>query len=502
MWASNGTVDGTVQLTPPGIVVTPNPSHLMNVGPETAILVSDPERGRVLWRTDGTPVGTSPVRDDGGMLLDEVDPLGLVLDDRLVVTRLTSNGVSIALALGERPVSVLLEVSNELATVFGVASTGETGEPRLLVGRGFSTDDNALWAVDASGDAEALIPESGRYLVPRVLRDGVVARRRFIVESDEDEIDVWYTDGTPAGTQLVASGISSAGAAQFGDRLLVLARRTPSLIAIDGPSGRVETLIDNAHLFDIQRSRVIDGLAILNISSTGFEDNLWRTDGKREGTFPLTDFASDPRSVDLREMLPAGDDIFFPASRDDVGRELWAVPRRDLGMPSLALRADDRFTISVRWTKPDGESGYGVPSRLTSDTGYFYFFRESNVELMIKLLDGRSENGHFWVFYGALSNVAYEITVTDTVTGMVKTYQNPADRFASVGDTRAFRVPGRWSQLETGNSSLEAALDAIVPGGLAIESSFASQLAKSHGGCLTTSETLCLQQSRFRVQVE
>jgi hypothetical protein len=75
---------------------------------------------------------------------------------------------------------------------------------------------------------------------------------------------------------------------------------------------------------------------------------------------------------------------------------------------------------------------------LTGDTGYFYFFDETNVELVVKVLDGRSYNGHFWVFYGALSNLAYTITVTDTQTGEVRTYLNPPGKLASVADTLAF----------------------------------------------------------------
>jgi hypothetical protein len=47
-------------------------------------------------------------------------------------------------------------------------------------------------------------------------------------------------------------------------------------------------------------------------------------------------------------------------------------------------------------------------------------------------------NGHYWVFYGALSNVEYTLTVTDTMTGKVKTYKNPLGRFASAADTAAF----------------------------------------------------------------
>ena len=56
--------------------------------------------------------------------------------------------------------------------------------------------------------------------------------------------------------------------------------------------------------------------------------------------------------------------------------------------------------------------GQAVP--LTGDTGLFWFFGNSNLELIVKVLDGRPVNGHFWVFYGGLSDVEYRITVTDT----------------------------------------------------------------------------------------
>ncbi len=67
-----------------------------------------------------------------------------------------------------------------------------------------------------------------------------------------------------------------------------------------------------------------------------------------------------------------------------------------------------------------------------------WFFSGGNLELVIKVVDGRAFNTFFWVFYGALSNVEYTITVTDTVTGKVRTYFNPQGRLGSVADTAAF----------------------------------------------------------------
>jgi hypothetical protein len=108
------------------------------------------------------------------------------------------------------------------------------------------------------------------------------------------------------------------------------------------------------------------------------------------------------------------------------------------GGTTLCLN-QSRFQVTVDWEVPSqGHSGHGTAAPVTSDTGYFWFFSSANVELVIKILDAHGVNGHFWVFYGALSNVQYTMTVTDTETGAVKTYTNPSGTLASVADTSAF----------------------------------------------------------------
>src|SRR5450432_3783077 len=69
-----------------------------------------------------------------------------------------------------------------------------------------------------------------------------------------------------------------------------------------------------------------------------------------------------------------------------------------------------RFEAKVSWTDLQGNTGDGHAIPLTPDTGYFWFFTNTNVELVVKVLDGRALNNHFWVFYGALSNVQYQMT--------------------------------------------------------------------------------------------
>ncbi len=142
-----------------------------------------------------------------------------------------------------------------------------------------------------------------------------------------------------------------------------------------------------------------------------------------------------------------------PGSLDEIQGFIDAVPHESMkaasesaaaftpcadGRPNLFLTSC-RFRLEVHWTDSHGRHGSGQPVQLTNDTGYFWFFSPSNVELMIKVLDARSISGKFWVFFGALSNVAYTINVVDTISGAMRSYSNPASTFASVGDTAAFR---------------------------------------------------------------
>lgn len=109
-------------------------------------------------------------------------------------------------------------------------------------------------------------------------------------------------------------------------------------------------------------------------------------------------------------------------------------------LSSRALRLNNnRFQVDVTWHTSDGKSGTGTPVALTSDTGYFWFFDSSNVELVVKVLDGCGLGGHYWVFAGGLTNVNTVITVTDTATGIRKTYKNPLGTpFQPLQDTSAF----------------------------------------------------------------
>ncbi len=160
---------------------------------------------------------------------------------------------------------------------------------------------------------------------------------------------------------------------------------------------------------------------------------------------------------------------------------------------------NSRFAVSVEWRDFQGNTGSGKAIPLTADTGYFWFFTNTNVELVVKVLDAAAINGHFWVFYGALSNVEYTITVTDTVTSEQKIYTNPSGEFGSAGDTLAFVSS---VQSPTGAASGPTELGGVSEfGSPSVEIARAASPKAQAAGCVANATGLCLAAGRFRVEV-
>jgi hypothetical protein len=101
--------------------------------------------------------------------------------------------------------------------------------------------------------------------------------------------------------------------------------------------------------------------------------------------------------------------------------------------------AGGRFRVGIAFETTAASSGNARAVKLTDETGYFWFFGGSNVEVVVKAIDGCTFNDRFWFFAGGLTDVHATITVTDTASGAVKTYTNPQGMaFEPIQDTGAF----------------------------------------------------------------
>lgn len=133
------------------------------------------------------------------------------------------------------------------------------------------------------------------------------------------------------------------------------------------------------------------------------------------------------------------------AGNSAFSNEAGSAPN-DAPLPCLASATalcvnNNRFQVEVQWRTSDGNNGPGqaVPIPSAPDSGLFYFFSPSNLEMLLKALNGCGLNNRYWVFFAATTNVEFGVTVTDTQSGRVKSYFNPLGRPAPpIQDTDAF----------------------------------------------------------------
>ncbi len=118
---------------------------------------------------------------------------------------------------------------------------------------------------------------------------------------------------------------------------------------------------------------------------------------------------------------------------------------------SLVLNSAHSFTITLVATDQhhNNVTGNGVALPQTDTFGYFSLpsitQNPSNPEVFVKILDGTGINGNYWVFYGHLTDLIYDMTVTDNVTHQSMTYHKDAGNEPGGFDTTTFPAAGEQS---------------------------------------------------------
>ncbi len=209
-------------------------------------------------------------------------------------------------------------------------------------------------------------------------------------------------------------------------------------------------------------------------------------------------------------------------SLDHNSKGLAFIPACVPGDTTLCLPAGSgRFEARVSYQTVQGGGlmgeGRAVPlSPLGVDKGGVFYFRDpDNPKFLVKILDGCGVNGHHWLFYAATTNIGFELTVTDTLTGAIRIYNNPdLNPAAPVLDTQAFAACALPFRDDAAEVDLELLMgeSGLTPGAAtelgssapetALESSIAwpSNLVE---GCIPGETTLCLPESdRFAVALD
>jgi len=145
-----------------------------------------------------------------------------------------------------------------------------------------------------------------------------------------------------------------------------------------------------------------------NVIQLGYED---------AGSCPIDPIPAQAVDVSLGTLPAASYDVRIVATNQPLAYQIQDeaildVQQPDCGADALCL-VGGRFAVTATWTDYTGRSGVAHPVPLSDETGSFWFFTDTNYELMVKVLDGCALNDHFWVYAGGLTDVRVDLVVTD-----------------------------------------------------------------------------------------
>jgi hypothetical protein len=404
-----------------------DPAHPSNVGGVVANSSFADSQGIPVWDVDPQTGPVNQMRYDGNRF--EPTSFG---DLVYVSTRFAPGGASVA-------------TLNAL----------KSAAPNTQV---FSLSEGALVAVPAPDGVGAAPAAPAASLLAYAWTGGSAALGSQGLGQRAGLLEVPPGSYTLAVDQAPAATVQATGACTAGSTLCLAGNRFRAEVtwkngSVSAPARAVSISGDTGYFWFVDPANV--ELVVKVLDGRGINGSFWVFYGGLTNlayTLTITDTATGAVKVYTNpagKFASAGDTGAFPAPAGKVAAAPVSVAAAE-AEPEIAGKAacdpsglclnGSRFQVEITWKDASGRSSAGHPVPLSGDTGYFWFTSPDNVEVVVKVLDARGLNGHFWVFYGALSNLGYTLTVTDTQTGMKKTYTNPPGRFASQGDTEA--LPG------------------------------------------------------------
>ncbi len=318
LWRSDGTAPGTFPISPPGVTFARG-LNLVPIGDRAYFIGTDADHGEELWVTDGTLASTHLVADTlAGPSSSGVSDLQSAFSGKLVFQAYdgTSNFyfVTDGTEAGTRRFEDVYPFIGEFGGVFAGGKS--------YFRRGDTVEQLELWVSDGTAAGTVRLLDSSVYVA-----DLTVAGNRvlFPVSMGSTYLGLYVSDGTPAGTRRIGSDLVLSSGIQptaFGERIVFSARRQggddhTSLWGTDGTEAGTRIVAEPADEFD----RFIYATPFADRVLVGGRSNLWLTDGTPEGTSIELTFPIDK----VPFITVAGDRGYFPRYTEETGSELWAL---------------------------------------------------------------------------------------------------------------------------------------------------------------------------------
>ena len=369
--------DGSKLVRLVGVPVGPDQSGIGSLRAVDSLLFFATGGARnALWRSNGRPTGTRPLRDVA-FKLDPNDQYEFVgVDGKLFFTRdasvdgprelwVTNGRFGGAKQLAQRLADNLTAVSGTL-----FFTSPERGA-------------NVLWRSDGTpeGTAQVAVINAGGPGSTGPFGFTAVGGRLFFFLGDDANqmIALYVSDGTTTGMSKVAGVggtwiVDAGGVALFSDR--------QHLWRSDGTSAGTSQLADvgSGHILQ-DPVQVVGNVVFFFVDYSSIDQALWRSDGTVAGTHVVADGEQGQRfgwpDVTAAEL---GGTLYFGAADPVRGHALW---RRD---------GTDAGTLPVADPYPDSSSSLGLAWLTTLDTTLFFTVEDHTGKRQLWRSDG-TESG-------------------------------------------------------------------------------------------------------------
>lgn len=313
LWKSDGTTAGTAKVRAFTSTFTgAKPDHFTAIGDTLYFSADDGSSGLELWKTDGTAEGTVRVKD--------------ILPG----------------AAGSTPTSLF----NYEGTLYFAASDGVRGSE---LWRSDGTEAGTVLVKDIAAGSVASTPQ--KFLAV----NGVL----YFLAEDDPFHELWRTDGTAAGTVKVYGAVREL--IEFQGTLYAFS--SGSIVRTDGTPAGTEVVANyGAPFFGAELQPTVAGEFIYFVGhSTAAGNEVWVSDGTPVGTHILKDLnTTGLESSNFFELSALGDALLFRAYSGLTGQELWTSDGAEAG------------TRLVR--PPAPRTASSDPRDLTEFGGGVYFF--------------------------------------------------------------------------------------------------------------------------------
>jgi ELWxxDGT repeat protein len=336
LWKTDGTPQGTVLVADiqPG-PASSNPRMLRRLWTNVLFVADDGVTGPELWRSNGTGEGTARVTDIvGGPQGSEIDSLTPINASLAVFRACDARGCELWRTDG---------YSAQIVRDLRPGPAGSNPTALTLFGSRvyFAADDGVggteLWRSDGFSvtlvkdiDPRPADPSGVGHSNPELLLGGFGTHMYFRANDGVHGAELWRTDGTPAGTHLVADMTPGAepttlhSLTWYGSARLFFAAESPqlppALMTTDGTPGGTQLVKEmSVAPGTLMNAR---GTLYLGGSTDGSDTELWKSDGTPDGTVPVLDLnpggPSHPAAI-----TDTDGGIYFIAGEPSTGRELW-----------------------------------------------------------------------------------------------------------------------------------------------------------------------------------